>query len=102
MGWGNYISVFFKEIFKDLVAFVKDFMYMLISTFSFSMPNILSGCRPRCSPDPCQNGARCVEMWNDYRCICTNEWAHSGQSCEISKCFKDTISLLDFNAEKFV
>nr|XP_022313523.1 contactin-associated protein-like 5 isoform X4 [Crassostrea virginica] len=48
------------------------------------MPNILSGCRPRCSPDPCQNGARCVEMWNDYRCICTNEWAHSGQSCEIN------------------
>lgn len=49
------------------------------------MPNILSGCRRHCSPDPCQNGALCVEKWNNYQCICTNKWAHSGHSCETSK-----------------
>nr|XP_034312115.1 contactin-associated protein-like 5 isoform X6 [Crassostrea gigas] len=46
------------------------------------MPNILSGCKRHCSPDPCQNRALCVEMWNNYQCICTNKWAHSGHSCE--------------------
>lgn len=60
---------------------------IILGIFFSSMPNILIGCRRYCSPDPCQNGALCVEKWNDYQCICTNKWAHSGHSCETSKCF---------------
>ncbi|KAK7082018.1 hypothetical protein SK128_004251 [Halocaridina rubra] len=42
------------------------------------------GCNPSCDPDPCKNGATCIEKWGSYECKCTNPFAHSGQNCEIN------------------
>ncbi len=43
---------------------------------------ILKNCRPSCDPDPCRNGATCVEFWGNYKCICANPLSQSGYNCE--------------------
>lgn len=60
-------------------------MFNLYAVLSFSKPGVKVGCRASCQSNPCQNEARCVEHWGSYTCICTNQWAHWGDSCEISK-----------------
>ncbi|XP_046452961.1 uncharacterized protein LOC124200702 isoform X3 [Daphnia pulex] len=39
-------------------------------------------CRPSCDPNPCKNGASCVEFWGSYKCVCKNPMAHFGYNCE--------------------
>ncbi|XP_048758506.1 axotactin-like isoform X3 [Ostrea edulis] len=77
------------DSFPGLTGCVKGLVYNdrlrnLTHDVYDDMPGILSGCRPRCLPDPCQNGAQCVEKWNGFQCVCTNKWAHSGHRCEIN------------------
>ncbi|XP_068217367.1 axotactin-like isoform X2 [Palaemon carinicauda] len=52
--------------------------------FRASSQGVSLGCTPACDPNPCQNGARCVDMWGSYKCECSNPLAHSGKNCEIS------------------
>lgn len=56
----------------------------LRSYLSPLMPTVTSGCRPSCSKNLCQNGARCIEYWGQYECECSNPFAHSGINCEIN------------------
>lgn len=56
----------------------------LRSYLSPQMPSVTSGCRPSCSKNLCQNGARCIEYWGNYECECSNPIAHSGVNCEIN------------------
>lgn len=51
---------------------------------SSSMPTVISGCRPSCTKNLCQNGGKCVEYWGSYECECSNPIAHSGNNCEIN------------------
>ncbi len=34
-----------------------------------------------CTPDPCQNGATCVDELFDYRCMCVD--GYDGVNCQI-------------------
>ncbi|XP_064112749.1 axotactin-like isoform X4 [Macrobrachium nipponense] len=52
--------------------------------FRASSHGVSLGCNPACDLNPCQNGARCVEMWGSYKCECANAFAHSGKNCEIN------------------
>ncbi|XP_066941195.1 axotactin-like isoform X4 [Macrobrachium rosenbergii] len=52
--------------------------------FRASSHGVSLGCNPACDHNPCQNGARCVEMWGSYKCECANALAHSGKNCEIN------------------
>lgn len=36
-----------------------------------------------CSPDPCQNGATCVDGINDYTCTCLP--GYSSKTCGVGK-----------------
>ena len=36
-----------------------------------------------CSTSPCRNGATCVDMVNDYLCICEAGW--SGKTCSLGQ-----------------
>ena len=55
----------------------------------------------RCSPNPCGNGAHCVDRINDYECLCTPGFA--GPTCteDVDECASDpccargTISCVD-------
>ncbi|KAK3867350.1 hypothetical protein Pcinc_027182, partial [Petrolisthes cinctipes] len=40
------------------------------------------GCDASCDPNPCMNGATCLEKWGSYECVCSNPLAHSGKNCE--------------------
>ena len=53
--------------------------------FISSIPEVSAGCTASCESNPCQNQAKCIEHWGSYTCICTNRWAHWGDSCERSK-----------------
>ena len=33
-----------------------------------------------CASDPCQNGGRCVDLMNGYRCVCVDDY--NGINCE--------------------
>ncbi|XP_061182173.1 axotactin-like isoform X3 [Saccostrea echinata] len=88
LGGKMYSSESYENL-PGLTGCVKGLVYNgrprnLIHDVYDDMLGIQSGCRPHCSPDPCQNGGHCVEKWNDYQCTCTNKWAHSGHSCEIN------------------
>ncbi|KAL5016977.1 hypothetical protein ScPMuIL_006566 [Solemya velum] len=54
----------------------------LIKAIDSSMPDIIFGCVASCQPNPCQNGATCVERWGARECLCVNKWAHTGYNCE--------------------
>ncbi|XP_069996175.1 axotactin-like isoform X4 [Penaeus vannamei] len=47
-----------------------------------SAHGVMEGCMPSCDPNPCMNGAGCVEGWGTYRCECANPYAHFGSNCE--------------------
>lgn len=51
---------------------------------SSSMPTVISGCKPSCTKNLCQNGGKCIEYWGSYECECSNPIAHSGSNCEIN------------------
>ncbi|KAL6267298.1 hypothetical protein P5V15_000373 [Pogonomyrmex californicus] len=55
------------------------------SYMSMHLAEIVKDCKPLCQPTKCQNGARCVELGNNYKCLCENQWAHLGAHCETSK-----------------
>lgn len=51
---------------------------------SVHLSDIIKECKPKCDPNPCQNGAKCKELWNRFECVCENPWAYSGMYCEES------------------
>lgn len=55
------------------------------SYMSVHLSEIIKDCKPSCQPNKCQNGARCVELWSNFECVCENRWAHLGTYCESSK-----------------
>ncbi|XP_063434354.1 axotactin-like isoform X5 [Mytilus trossulus] len=65
-----------------------------------SIPEVSGGCTASCESNPCQNQAKCIEHWGSYTCICTNKWAHWGESCERNM-NKDEISF-DGTATSFL
>lgn len=65
-----------------------------------SIPEVSAGCTASCESKPCQNQAKCIEHWGSYTCICTNKWAHWGDSCE-RNINKDEISF-DGTATSFL
>ncbi|KAF7992308.1 hypothetical protein HCN44_001633 [Aphidius gifuensis] len=52
------------------------------SYMSVHLSEIIKDCKPSCQPNKCQNGARCVELWSNFECVCENRWAHQGTYCE--------------------
>lgn len=52
---------------------------------SVHLSEIIKNCKPSCQPNKCQNGARCVELWSNFECVCENRWAHQGIYCETSE-----------------
>ncbi|KAH0947033.1 hypothetical protein HN011_011048 [Eciton burchellii] len=52
------------------------------SYMSVHLSEIIKDCKPSCQPNKCQNGARCVELWSNFECVCENQWAHLGTYCE--------------------
>lgn len=54
------------------------------SYMSVHLSEIIKDCKPSCQPNKCQNGARCVELWSNFECVCENRWAHQGTFCETS------------------
>ncbi|XP_043284971.1 uncharacterized protein axo isoform X2 [Venturia canescens] len=52
------------------------------SYMSVHLSEIIKDCKPSCQPNKCQNGARCVELWSNFECVCENRWAHLGTFCE--------------------
>ncbi|KAK0082695.1 hypothetical protein PV325_009995 [Microctonus aethiopoides] len=52
------------------------------SYMSVHLSEIIKDCKPSCQPNKCQNGARCVELWSNFECVCENRWAHQGTFCE--------------------
>ncbi|XP_011690893.1 PREDICTED: uncharacterized protein LOC105451879 isoform X4 [Wasmannia auropunctata] len=52
------------------------------SYMSVHLSEIIKDCKPSCQPNKCQNGARCVELWSNFECVCENQWAHIGTYCE--------------------
>lgn len=62
------------------------------SYMSVHLSEIIKDCKPFCQPNKCQNGARCVELWSNYECVCENKWAHFGDYCEKSKLLPIPIS----------
>ena len=38
-----------------------------------------------CEPNPCMNGASCMDRLNDYNCSCADGF--EGENCQTSKCF---------------
>ncbi|XP_012709063.2 protein crumbs homolog 1 isoform X1 [Fundulus heteroclitus] len=49
---------------------------------SDSAVNVAPGCshRDRCRGEPCQNGGRCVNLWQSYQCQCARPY--EGHDCE--------------------
>ncbi|XP_065204178.1 axotactin isoform X2 [Planococcus citri] len=54
----------------------------IYSYMSVHLSEIIKECKPKCDPNPCQNGAKCKELWNRFECVCENAWAYSGTYCE--------------------
>ncbi|XP_012223178.1 axotactin isoform X2 [Linepithema humile] len=52
------------------------------SYMSVHLSEIIKDCKPSCQPNKCENGARCVELWSNFECVCENKWAHLGTYCE--------------------
>ncbi|XP_014610839.1 PREDICTED: neurexin-2 isoform X1 [Polistes canadensis] len=52
------------------------------SYMSVHLSEIIKDCKPSCQPNKCQNGAKCVEEWSKFKCVCKNKWAHQGIFCE--------------------
>lgn len=42
-----------------------------------------------CEPNPCMNGASCMDRLNDYNCSCADGF--EGENCQTSKCFPMSI-----------
>ncbi|XP_018023847.1 uncharacterized protein LOC108679669 isoform X2 [Hyalella azteca] len=61
--------------------------------------NYRLGCRLSCDPNPCQNGARCIEKPNGhFECECKNTFSEWGVKCEYNL-NDDSITLLDTETE---
>lgn len=70
----------FIGCFRGLV--IGDSVINLHEHLIKSSPDIVVNCQPSCSPNPCKNGATCLEYWGSYECKCLNPFAHSGKNCE--------------------
>ncbi|XP_053393740.1 axotactin-like isoform X2 [Mercenaria mercenaria] len=56
--------------------------YPLTDLIDSTTQGVYEECMASCWPNPCKNGAKCVEKWGAHQCICVNQWAHSGHNCE--------------------
>ncbi|XP_060552945.1 axotactin-like isoform X2 [Ruditapes philippinarum] len=56
--------------------------YALTDLIDSTTVDVSEECMASCWPNPCKNGAKCVEKWSSYQCICVNDWAHSGPNCD--------------------
>uniref|UniRef100_A0A3B3XEG2 Crumbs cell polarity complex component 1 n=1 Tax=Poecilia mexicana TaxID=48701 RepID=A0A3B3XEG2_9TELE len=65
-----------RDVFVDWQLVVPE------EWLSDSVVNVSPGCshRDRCRDDPCQNGGRCVNLWQSYECQCTRPY--EGHDCE--------------------
>uniref|UniRef100_A0A3B3VJD0 Crumbs cell polarity complex component 1 n=1 Tax=Poecilia latipinna TaxID=48699 RepID=A0A3B3VJD0_9TELE len=65
-----------RDVFVDWQLVVPE------EWLSNSVVNVLPGCshRDRCRDEPCQNGGRCVNLWQSYECQCTRPY--EGHDCE--------------------
>ncbi|XP_054876255.1 protein crumbs homolog 1 isoform X1 [Poeciliopsis prolifica] len=65
-----------RDVFVDWQLVVPE------EWLSDSAVNVSPGCshRDRCRDEPCQNGGRCVNLWQSYQCQCTRPY--EGHDCE--------------------
>lgn len=57
--------------------------YSLSKLIDSTTHDVFEECMASCWPNPCRNGAQCMEKWQTHQCKCVNPWAHSGHNCEI-------------------
>ncbi|KAL4235944.1 hypothetical protein ACF0H5_004332 [Mactra antiquata] len=67
--------------------------YPLSSLIDYTTKGVEKECMASCWPNPCKNGAKCIEEWSTHRCVCVNPWSQSGHNCEID-INTDSITLL--------
>ncbi|KAK3599841.1 hypothetical protein CHS0354_022411 [Potamilus streckersoni] len=73
---------------SGLVGCMRGLVYNGVETplnrlIDSSTHDVTPQCMTSCWPNPCKNGAECVEKWGSHQCICVNKWAHYGEDCEI-------------------
>lgn len=65
----HYITLF---LFFDF--FTSVFLYTVVNLYAYMnarFPDMIQKhCRPSCDPNPCKNGATCIEFWGSYKCVC--------------------------------
>ena len=74
-----HLTLYMTSCFEQLGTSLIFILYI------FSTKEVFKECMASCWPNPCQNGAECVEKWGAHQCICVNQWAHSGHNCEIGR-----------------
>ena len=55
--------------------FLKQKLRILLTYSEFSETN-------DCSPNPCKNGAKCLDLAEGYHCLCAS--GYNGSNCETS------------------
>lgn len=72
---------FFIGCTEDVVI-NGEWVYTGLSSKTVSMENVVPGCprEEQCSPNPCQNGGHCTDIWQDFSCKC--ERPYLGHTCQ--------------------
>ena len=73
-------------IFEDIAHafFIKDFQIHVVNpTLLFILGTQCEVNIDECEPKPCQNGGECVDLINNYECIC-DDTGFMGAHCEIN------------------